>query len=168
MAQHSIAPLTASERNRFERRLRRDENTGCLLWTGSQNGHGYGEFRRNGVKLYAHRVAFLEGGGVLTDEAPHVLHDCPGGDRPACCEFSHLRAGTHAENMRDMVQKGHGARSRHGLPRGVRPSRNGSFWAHTTRDRKYVHLGTFRTVDAAAVAVAEAEARAPVQEVDRG
>src|SRR4029079_646697 len=85
--------LTDSDLARFLKYLRRDELTDCLLWT-ARRRRGYGTF---GIKasgkwrpIFAHRVAFVLGGGVLTPERPFVLHHC---DNPPCCEFTHLWAG---------------------------------------------------------------------------
>jgi hypothetical protein len=35
----------------------------------------------------------------------HVLHNCPGGDMPACVNPSHLWLGDHDANMKDMWRK---------------------------------------------------------------
>jgi len=44
----------------------------------------------------------------------HVLHDCPGGDNPACVNPAHLWLGDDAQNAADRNAKGrqaHGERS---------------------------------------------------------
>lgn len=129
----------AAHRERFEKFLVRAEPTGCLLWTGSTRG-GYGRFGIDGVVLQASLVAFIMGGGEMTDDQPYILHHC---DRPACCEFTHLWAGTSADNMKDMASKKRGCVSRKGLPYGTREGRNGRFRAQVTIDGKKLHLGCF-------------------------
>lgn len=63
----SLRPMTAAERKRFSKFLMRDAATGCLEWTGDTI-RGYGRFRLRGAVELAHRVAFVDGGGILTVE----------------------------------------------------------------------------------------------------
>lgn len=76
----------------------------CKVWTGSQNGSGYGERRINWKKYYVHRLAWEEANGPIPD-GMFVLHHC---DNPACYEPTHLFLGTHQDNMADMAAKGRG------------------------------------------------------------
>lgn len=73
--------LSHEDRLRFERFLRRETTSGCLIWTGYIDRYGY--FSLGGKMVKAHRVAFLLAGGALTRDKPQVLHRC---DNPACCE----------------------------------------------------------------------------------
>ena len=75
----------------------------CWIWLGALNTEGYGVCRLWGVNG-AHRVAYYLTQG---DPAGHfVLHSCPGGDNPACCNPAHLRIGTPFENSQDMKVRG--------------------------------------------------------------
>jgi hypothetical protein len=90
-------------RERFYEKTIPEPNTGCLLWTASRNGSGYGTFalawRRTAM---AHRFAWeLERGPVPPDL--EVCHHC---DTPACVNTSHLFVGTTSENKKDQVRKG--------------------------------------------------------------
>ena len=80
---------------------------GCWLWTGYVGSHGYGVFASKRHSLRAHRVAFRLATGEKLDSSTYVLHSC---DVKTCVNPSHLRTGTHAENMRDMVSRGRQAR----------------------------------------------------------
>lgn len=138
---------------RFLGYLKRDPETGCLLYQGYRDPDGYGRFRigRKG-SVKAHRVAFWIGGGVASAETPYVLHHC---DNPACCEFTHLWAGSQVDNMRDMVAKGRSQKSRRGLPFGAQKTRSGRYAARAWINRVFYHLGTFDTAEeASAVALA--------------
>lgn len=81
---------------------------GCLEWQGVLNKCGYGIMsytwpsgkRRSSL---AHRVAWHLAYGVEPDLC--LLHSC---DNPKCCLVDHLRIGTRADNVADMV-----ARKRH-------------------------------------------------------
>lgn len=85
---------------------RLDMSGECWIWTGATNNHGYGRF---GAGLYVHRAIYQLTIGPL-EEGQFVLHHC---DNPPCARPSHLFAGTHSDNMRDMVAKGRNAAAVH-------------------------------------------------------
>ena len=80
--------------------IRGDEE--CWPWTGCVGADGYGLLRYKRVTYRAARLSWQ-----LHNEEPLgrlvVLHSC---DTPKCVNPSHLSAGTHADNMHDMVVKG--------------------------------------------------------------
>jgi hypothetical protein len=88
---------------------------GCWLWTGTRHRQGYGLLTVGGRPLKAHRASFmLANGHMLTDM--RVLHTC---DNPPCVNPAHLRLGTQADNVADMVAKG-----RHRAPTWMRGQLN--------------------------------------------
>ena len=72
----------------------------CWVWTATTNEHGYGVMRpegqRTGPPVKAHRVSLELDGRPPGDK--FALHAC---DNPPCVRPSHLRVGTHTENMYD-------------------------------------------------------------------
>lgn len=76
----------------------------CWLWLGGVIGNtGYGGFTLQNPKRKrgAHRVAFA----LHTGKWPQgmVLHSC---DTKLCCNPSHLREGSHRDNMDDLKVSG--------------------------------------------------------------
>ena len=96
--------LTASDVARIWSKVAPPDDEGCRYWTDCTS-HGYGRINIGGRTYAAHRVVFLLSGGVLTPEKPYVCHRC---NHPSCCEPTHLRAGSQADNMRYMAECGRG------------------------------------------------------------
>jgi hypothetical protein len=85
---------------RIESKIQRVPFCGCWLWMGSGGRYGYVWFE--GKLRRAHSVVFeLSGGSV--PEGQELMHTC---DIGLCVNPDHLVAGTHQENMTDMVRKG--------------------------------------------------------------
>lgn len=89
---------------RFWNRVAVQGASDCWLWQGCFYRSGYGQFalcvgkaRYKTVK--ASRFAYATAHGPIPDGL-WVLHSC---DTRGCCNPAHLRLGTHADNMRDMV-----------------------------------------------------------------
>jgi hypothetical protein len=94
-------PPTASA---YERVMMRTERQGdCLVFTGESDARGYGLVSKPGnrmKRLRAHRVVLEHHYGP---SPLNGLHSC---DNPPCVEVEHLRWGTQAENIDDMVKRG--------------------------------------------------------------
>lgn len=109
------------------------KTSGCWEWTASLNQHGYGNLpSRIGAagknELLSHRVSWIINIGPIPDGAD-VLHQC---DNPKCVRPDHLFLGTHAENMKDMKNKG-----RHGSVRTKEYFQRGSVhYAYRVRGKK--------------------------------
>ena len=88
----------------FSKLVRRTVRTdkGCLEWTGSNNGSGYGEVRVGGRKHYAHRLAYEAKVGPIAD-GQVIDHLCR---NRACINPLHLEATTHSVNIRRGLRGG--------------------------------------------------------------
>jgi len=82
--------------------LRINKSPSCWLWFGAVGKHGYGNVNRGGKTWRAHRLAWSLVHGQIPS-GKFVLHRC---DNPLCCNPAHLFVGSHADNMRDMREKG--------------------------------------------------------------
>ncbi len=82
----------------------------CWPYTGCLH-KGYGWAKRQGKRVFAHRLAWECTNGPIPDGL-FCLHRC---DNPPCCNPAHLFLGTQADNNRDRHSKG---RSRHGVVSG--------------------------------------------------
>src|SRR4249920_397573 len=86
---------------RFWDRVDRSNPDGCWPWIGAKSNE-YGSMYVEGRRQRAPRISWE----IHNGEIPiglHVLHKC---DNPPCVRPDHLRLGTHAENMHDMVVRG--------------------------------------------------------------
>jgi hypothetical protein len=91
--------LSRSTIVRFWAKVDYEDYNGCWQWNGALDRHGYGQFKtesRTSPKR-SHRVAWELTHGLIP-AGSSVLHDC---DNPRCCNPSHLRLGTHEDNMAD-------------------------------------------------------------------
>ena len=86
----------------------------CQLWTGAHDPAGYAIFwRGRGLSYRAGHAAYLLYTGQVVPPGLVLMHLC---NLRGCVEPTHLRPGTHAENMRQMVADGRGrAGGRHRL-----------------------------------------------------
>ena len=91
---------------RFWSKVNKTES--CWLWTAYKNIGGYGQLKKGGSvrqNIPAHVLSWiLHNGAVIPGLC--VLHNCPGGDNPACVNPNHLWLGTLGDNNRDTKKKG--------------------------------------------------------------
>jgi hypothetical protein len=102
--------LTPKQLQRFWSKVDKTSSPQCCwLWLAATLGGKYGRVCINGCYLYTHRVAWeLLVGPIPTDK--WVLHKCPGGSNPRCCNPDHLYLGTPLQNSADMISEGRSAR----------------------------------------------------------
>ena len=75
----------------------------CWNWTASITTHGYGRFQRYGTKIPAHRMSWILHNKKKIKSGMFICHHC---DNKLCVNPNHLYCGTHADNMRDAMQRG--------------------------------------------------------------
>lgn len=81
--------------------------SGCWIWTGDQNGDGYGRVylgggRKSKKTALAHRENYRAVHGSIP-AGKSVCHRC---DTPSCVNPDHLWLGSHEQNMHDRNRKG--------------------------------------------------------------
>jgi hypothetical protein len=93
--------LQAAAKNPVEQ-VNHPAQSDCILWDKGKTEDRYGALRVGGKVVYAHRHAWERVHGRIPDGL-YVLHRC---DVRHCINVDHLFLGTHADNMRDMAEKG--------------------------------------------------------------
>ena len=81
-------------REDFAKHVLHDEDTGCDIWQGRLNDHGYGLVQYDGKTQKAHRV-FLRLCSVPLTRQDVVDHIC---QVRSCVRYSHIRVVTPAQN----------------------------------------------------------------------
>jgi len=71
-------------------------------WRNATGKDGYGRMIFRGKMTDAHGISYMIHNGAIP-EGVHVLHSC---DDPGCVNPEHLHLGTHADNMREMMERG--------------------------------------------------------------
>jgi hypothetical protein len=90
-----------TDEERFFEFVHPEPNSGCWLWDGHLNEHGYGKFGYKGQNGLAHRASY----DMHVEPVPEglwVLHKC---DVPCCVNPEHLFLGTQQDNIDDMHAK---------------------------------------------------------------
>ena len=102
---NQYSSLTGDEREtRFWANVDIKSAEDCWNWKASlfPNGYGQTSLGPSGNGQGAHRVAVEYTSGPIP-EGMHILHKC---DNKRCCNPSHLKIGTHQENMDDRERSG--------------------------------------------------------------
>lgn len=76
--------------------------TDCREYQGRRTRDGYGVRSMSGVEVYLHRWVWAQVNGPIPPKM-EIRHTC---DNPPCFLLEHLLIGTHADNMRDKVERG--------------------------------------------------------------
>jgi hypothetical protein len=86
--------IDGTEAERFWPRVDKRPD-GCWIWTGSTDGHGYGQFRADGTMVKAYRWAYEDTHGPVPAglELDHVCRV------RRCVNPDHLEPVTHRENV---------------------------------------------------------------------
>lgn len=106
-----IEQLTEKDRARFWSHVAVVGDDECWPWLGEVNKDGYGlvKFTINKKRrtFQSHRIARFFATGERLESSVIARHKC---DYPRCCNPSHILTGTHADNVRDRVERGRSAR----------------------------------------------------------
>lgn len=91
--------------SRLEDKSIKDENTGCIDWSGARI-NGYGVIVIDGKNRLIHRAIWELNNGKIA-AGMQICHHC---DNPSCWNIDHLFIGTSKDNVADMMSKGRNAK----------------------------------------------------------
>lgn len=91
---------TTKRVEKFLARVVIDFETNCWNWTGMKSKTGYGQVKRDGRFIFAHRYSYLLHKGEIGNL--FVLHKC---DNRICVNPDHLFLGNQKDNQQDMKRK---------------------------------------------------------------
>jgi hypothetical protein len=76
----------------------------CIEFTGPKRRNGYGYTQFLGKQVLAHRLAYAVNNYLMPESLAGVVirHRC---DNRSCINVDHLLPGSHADNMRDKVER---------------------------------------------------------------
>jgi hypothetical protein len=98
-----------NELDRFMQNVAPEPNSGCWLWTGLVNKHGYGRAWYKKKVMLAHRASYE----LFCDVnlGSNILcHKC---DAPSCVNPDHMFIGVPKDNSLDMVSKNRQSKGTH-------------------------------------------------------
>ena len=111
MARKSIGPggrfLSEDPYDYFNRKIKKNNETGCWNWRGTLFHKGYGQFKNKsinkGVQLSASRASWILFVDKNIGRYDFVCHKC---DNRRCANPDHLFIGSQKDNMKDCSDKG--------------------------------------------------------------
>ena len=86
-----IAPMI----EKIASRVRHDEVSGCMVWTGDKTSNGYGRMVVDGKRKRVHRLMYERVNGEIPDSMV-IDHVCR---NRLCCNPEHLRVVSNRENI---------------------------------------------------------------------